>query len=578
MTAAVRMSTAALLLLALLASSCGGASSTDTADSGEPEPEADLAETIDEPTAETEPTPEPPAQAAEPVSTATPVPTPSPTPSPGPDADADGTPDALDDDDDNDGVPDTDDDFPFDPSRREILASQFPLVDGVVQLPDLPSVEALRWLQDQVLTGGTTVDEVLANFTPNFLSFFQPQQVVDFLATLGDADDGRWIAPVDARAVSQWWLWVAMGDPDNLAGGINLVQIEVDPNTGLIDLFGARGANPGLLVWSDPQDQSLSIAEAVEQLGTKGPDVSVVVAEIIGDECSVIAGHNEAIPGAIGSLFKTWVVGAIASEIEAGDISPDDTVTFVPGDYITAGARSTGKFTSEFELTVQQASNLMINISDNGATDVMMDFVGRDATTEWVFASGHADAERFTPMLNASEFFHLWGNVSQGEAAAYLAGDAAFQREFADTRLAPLRAYNQGVQRNFAAHVESWSASPLDACNNFAALRTRFIAGTEAGDFVDEVMGAEALLFGLRNEWDRVWYKGGALPGDSPDSAIARSDALLVESNDGKVYMLVGIYNDADDSTVGIPNKPFGSERQSLYARIMQHLVDGTGQ
>ncbi|MGZ0176227.1 MAG: serine hydrolase [Acidimicrobiales bacterium] len=192
----------------------------------------------------------------------------------------------------------------------------------------------------------------------------------------------RWIAPADARAVSQWGLWVALDDPDNLPGGINLVQAELDPNTGLIDRFEASVANPGLRVWSYPDDQLLSIAEPVKELDTNRPDDSVVVAKIISDKCSVIAGYNKAVPGSIGSLFKTWIVGAIASGIQTRDISPNNTVTFVRGDCITAGARSTGRFTSKFELTAHQPSNLMINISDNGATGVMKDFVGRGATTE----------------------------------------------------------------------------------------------------------------------------------------------------------------------------------------------------
>ncbi|NOX31947.1 MAG: serine hydrolase [Actinobacteria bacterium] len=283
--------------------------------------------------------------------------------------------------------------------------------------------------------------------------------------------------------------------------------INTDPNTGQISNFQASPSRLGLGTWQYAKDTALSIDQADVMFGDAVPNASILVADVTSNGCLPIAGHQQTVRRGIASLYKTWILGALATAVESGEILLDQIVTFAPGEYITAGANTTGQFEGVVEMTVQDAANLMMNVIDNGATDVLHELLGAAAVNDFARSSGHTNPDTLTPLLTVSQFAHLFGTVSSAQVDIFTGDDEAF--------------------------------------------------------------GGEVFLFGLRHQWDRIWYKGGGHPGFATGTFLVRSDGWLVENNDGRAFAVIAMYNPDEE----ISDNPFVFDIQSLYARIHQLLT-----
>jgi len=539
----------------MVAAACSGSAESTTNEVGnaqgaEQSADQDIA---DEPEIE-------PTTAAQPTATPEPEPTatPEPTPTPNPDFDSD-------------GVLNEDDDFPNDPTRSVALVSAFPLVDGVSQLDeDQPSVKALRAIQAIILAEETDQTQLEAIFDPFFFQSTPIAGFADQLDAIRAQANGSWEV-LDVRAVSRWWLWVQVGDPTNERRTTHLVLLGVNPNTNTINEIQFTNWRPGLQTQQYPGDQSKSIEDVVEDLSTKTEFVGVLVADVTADGCTTIAGYNEDVPLATASIYKQWVLGAAATEIEAGRMDPAQTVTFTPGQFMTEGASATSQFNSSFDLTLQQAANLMMNLSDNGATDMVERGIGRAPARDFVATSGHTNPDILNPIIGVRDYLHLFSSVSPSQVSQYLNGTEEDQQAFIVDTLDPLGPAGLGIYGNQNAREYSWQASPIDICETLATLSNRFAPDSAAGQFINEAFSGEAFLFGVRNEWDRVWYKGGGIPGTAPSTSSVLTHATLVQSNDGRAHVIVIMFN-ADQ---GFSVDPLEFEAASLMSRIHELLVEG---
>lgn len=539
-------------VLVLLASACGGSSTPSTErSSGASDADERTEQVAEEPTATAVPAP---------TATVVPEPTATPEPTPTPNPDIDG-----------DGVVNEADDFPEDPARAVALVSAFPLVDGVNQLDEsLPSVQGLREIQALVLAGDTDSSRLGEVFAPSFLQSFTAATVAQVIDQTGTAAGETWEV-VDVRAVTEWWLWVQMGDPANAAKPTQLVRVGLDPNTNLINEFAVNDWRLGLGAQQYPADRTKSLDAVIEDLSTKTDLVGVLVADVSADGCSAIAAHNEDIPLGTASVYKQWVLGAAATEIEAGRLDPTQLVNFTPGEYMSGGALTTGQFASSIDLTLQQAANLMMNRSDNGATDMVERTVGRPAAWEFVATSGHTDPDILNPIIGIRDYDHLYSSVSPAQVGEFLNGTEEEQEAFVVDVLDPLGPIRLGIFGNQNTREYTWQASPTDICETMATLANRFSPDSAAGQFIDEAFSGEAALFGVRNEWDRVWYKGGSIPGGGPGLNVILTHATLVQSNDGRAHAIIVMFN----SDAGFSTDPLQFEAASLMSRIHELLVLG---
>ena len=268
---------------------------------------------------------------------------------------------------------------------------------------------------------------------------------------------------------------------------------------------------------------------------------ALVTTERDGDTEDVIAVRDtKAAP--IGSAFKLYVLAAVADEIEAGAIAWDDTLT------LTAETRSLPSGTLQdqpdgTEVTVRQAAEQMIAISDNTATDLLIGLVGRERVEQAVVDLGHATPDRMRPLLTTREMFQLsYGPSGTGSAAelatlsdAWADGSEAERRTVLD-RVAtiPLSLTIDELTGAMAKTTEpawtrdlEWFASPADLAAAHRGLAERAERLPELSEILGKNPG-QGLAFD-RKVWPDIAFKGGGNTGVTSLSWRAiRADGLVL--------------------------------------------------
>jgi hypothetical protein len=474
------------------------------------------------------------------------------------DTDGDGQPDAVDADDDNDGTLDVNDLFPLDPSRTQAIVAAFPRNGGVYQLPNYPSTRQLAWVLQQLAPGTTTsLADINARISPASLATVPPASWQSFFASLrGIAPDG---IVIDLIATTPTSVTALIGVPGNNASGRFLTL-----TTGYADerirSLGATGfALNGSVIFT--ADQSLTLAQAADRFLTLGDQSSVLIARIENNRCSAIEQRNATTPRATASIFKTWVLGALAKAINDGEISEAQTVTLVASERVRNSALGNEPLGTVFPLS--DIATEMMGVSDNTATDHLHQLVGRPRLEAILPVYNNANPGLLTPFLSVNEQFNLFSGVPLADAEAYASGTEAFQRNYVDTVLEPLGPVT-GTLNNTSVYISSsWQATPIDVCNAFAGI-LRMNDRSRGFVLADRALSSQNAQPGLRNRWERVWYKGGSLNTGAGFNVLTHS--WLLQSDSRGTFAVIAMNN---STTPNIDQ--FAS--QSLTGRMLQ-LVD----
>ncbi len=259
-------------------------------------------------------------------------------------------------------------------------------------------------------------------------------------------------------------------------------------------------------------------AQAWEQIDAElaglGPDVSLLVARVAPDgTCEPVHEVDPTTARPIASQFKLFVLGALAEQVAAGEVSWDQTVTVREEDRSFGnGEGSLEKVEPGTEVTVEEAATKMISISDNTATDILIGLVGRDAVEaqarEWM-----ADASANDPFLTTREMFLL--HYVEGLAEQYLATPPDQRHDFLATEVdpRPLSDIYDGLDLD-PHHVDTveWFASAEDVCRAFVGLQD--LATDPALAPLSTILSLQVAGIDLAPaDWPTVWYKGGSEPG-----------------------------------------------------------------
>jgi beta-lactamase class A len=189
------------------------------------------------------------------------------------------------------------------------------------------------------------------------------------------------------------------------------------------------------------------------------------------------------------------------------------------------------------ERTVREFAEKMIAISDNTATDHVMDYVGRPAVERGLKLAGHGQPALNIPFLGTRELFALKLAATPDEVAAYKDAPVARKRKLLDE----LRGRPIDVAKAVAEWTQprllelEWFASGRDTCAVWAALaaRAKLDPASELMQIVSKNRGTEA----DPTVWPFVGFKGGSEPGVLHLSALARR-------SDGKWFVVVVAVND----------------------------------
>jgi len=279
-----------------------------------------------------------------------------------------------------------------------------------------------------------------------------------------------------------------------------------------------------------------TIEESFSRLAGMGT-LRALAAEVVDGECRVVEEVGASEPGPIGSTFKLYVLAALAEAVQNEDVSWDDEIVImdelksVPTGVLQDRPAGTS-------VTVLEAAELMISISDNTATDHLIDLLGRETVEAALAEYGNTSPELNTPLLNTRELTALKVGPASGLSIQWLDGGEAARRsilaQISDITPGdlPLQEWIDPIQPD---QLE-WFATPEDLCT--LAVRLGELAGSVPE--IDDILSTNPGVPADVGTWDTIWFKGGSEPG-----LLA---AWFVTRSQGRTYLTTGAVVNPDEA------------------------------
>ena len=364
----------------------------------------------------------------------------------------------------------------------------------------------LSWVLEALNLDDLTEEEVASHFTSTVTDKTSAAQIIAFFGQVRTLAEGDWTL-VRMEGNEEHTQMVALIQ----AGGQELaVQILVEGDSPhLIKDLSLNPAEPPSL-----DHPPSSWAELQKELAEEASHVSLLAAEVTGGSCQPIFGFEEDRALAIGSIFKLYVLGELARQIDEGLVSWEEALairedmrsfgSLRPGDSMEDAAAGT-------VFTLKRYAELMISNSDNTATDHLIDRLGRKNVEASLARLGHSDPTLNIPFLTTREYMLFKLALSPAEVVAYLELGSEGRRGFLDTDLAGRHIRDAVANRaEWVAPVDidstEWFASAADLCRAMAWLHE---AGSTPGlEPVLDILSKSGITFDER-VWPFVGFKGG---------------------------------------------------------------------
>ena len=395
-------------------------------------------------------------------------------------------------------------------------------------LPDAQVGRQLAWFLRAVANLPWSPQEIKAHFDSRFLAQISPDQIN---STLKQAP-----APSGASLTGVLWQDPAR-DPVKLKA---MADFDGVPLVVAVSVDGG-GLISGLLLMPY-QAPPASWAQIDQQLAAGAPDSSLLAARVSpGGSCTPVHQVAASTARPLGSMFKLFVLGALAHQIAAGRVSWDQELT------VTAAVKSPGSGALQdvpngTRVPVQQTAAKMIALSDNTAADMLMDLVGRSAVEaqdrQW---SDHAALN--VPFLTARESLLMKILNYPALANQYLSLAPGRRAAFLASSVDPLR-FSQAQVQNLsqvwtaARDIDTieYFASADDICRAFAGLQQ--LAAQPRLTALGSVLSANDGGIGLDPaQWPTVWFKGGSEPG-------VLTLGYLATNSKGQTFVVVAMLSD----------------------------------
>ncbi|KLO46469.1 beta-lactamase [Mycobacterium nebraskense] len=276
------------------------------------------------------------------------------------------------------------------------------------------------------------------------------------------------------------------------------IRIHTDDG-GWVDRFDLETQAPKINSWHD--------IDAV--LSKTGARYSYQVAKVDNAHCDPVAGTNtgESLP--LASIFKLYVLHALAGAIKDGTVSWDDQLT------VTDKSRAVGssglQLPAGAHVSVRTAAEKMIATSDNMATDLLIGKMGTHAIEEALATAGHHDPASMTPFPTMYELFSVgWGNPdlrSQWQhGSPQVRAQLLEQANSTPYEPDPIRAHTPA-----SSYGAEWYGNAEDVCRIHAALQADAVGKAAP---VRQILSAVAGIQLDRTVWPYIGAKAGGLPGD----------------------------------------------------------------
>lgn len=375
-------------------------------------------------------------------------------------------------------------------------------------------------------------------FTPEFLAAVPPAQLKAINASLV-AQHGAplGIERIEAKDAVRATVFL------RFAKSVGRVEMTLDPSQ--------SGKVAGLLLTGFTADNE-SLAAIVDEVRMLPGASNLLIARLDAAASEPLIAHNADKVLAIGSTFKLYILAELAAQVQRRKLGWD-RVTAV--DRKSFSSKATENWPLGAPVTLHSLASWMISVSDNGATDILLDVLGRDAVGKRLQAIGNSAADRNLPFLNTVEAFALKSNANAALRVQFLAASEAEQRRLLDSaanRLT-LEAITGEMFIGKPLHIETieWFASAQD----LARLMNHFRPPDQS-----DARAIMAINPGIARDtaarWAYLGYKGGSEAG-------VISMSFLLKSKNGRWYAVTASWNNA---AAPVDN--------DVFAGLMQRLVE----
>ncbi len=302
----------------------------------------------------------------------------------------------------------------------------------------------------------------------------------------------------------------------------SLDSVDIGANVATLHLISSYGARQDIRIHTDdggwvdrfdldtqPPPSITSWADVDAVLSKTGARYSYQVAKVDNGHCDPVAGSNtgESLP--LASIFKLYVLHALAGAVRNGAVSWDDQLT------VTAKSKAVGSSGLELppgaQVSVRTAAEKMIATSDNMATDLLIGKLGTHAIEEALATAGHHDPASMTPFPTMYELFSVgWGQPDLRDqwrrASPRVRAQLLQQANSTPYQPDPTRAHTPAS--SFGAE---WYGNAEDICRVHATLQADAVGRAVP---VRQILAAVAGIQLDREKWPYIGAKAGGLPGD----------------------------------------------------------------
>lgn len=371
-----------------------------------------------------------------------------------------------------------------------------------------------------IINAPTDLEKVLA---PSFLAAVAPDKFAEisksFTAQYGKALKVVKITPKNEFAADIEILF----EKDTIGKGVIVLETNA-PN-----LIGG-------LRFTAFEKTSATLEEIVAEMKKLPGQTGFAAVKLGGENFTPIVSHNADKPFAIGSTFKLYILAELVRSIEAGERKWSDVVELSEKSLPSGQMQNWQKGSP---VTLHTLAAMMISISDNTATDQLIETLGRDKIEKMLTITGNENPKLSIPFLKTVEMFKIKGAVKENYAKNYLEKDVSGRRamlgkeiaEFDSSRIDP----NFLSKPNNISNIE-WFAAP----NDLARLMNWLKRHTEKSpaDLGRGVLAInDALTETDANDWKYVGYKGGSETG-------VINMTYLLQSKKGDWFAVSGSWND----------------------------------
>ncbi|HUR50316.1 MAG TPA: serine hydrolase [Acidimicrobiales bacterium] len=394
---------------------------------------------------------------------------------------------------------------------------------AAVERLDGPAASQLRWVLSR-LGEGASESELRQHFAAAFLEAVPADKLNPILVQVGAEGpfDVETVEPNGPTALS-----VTLKGPRH--GVAISIAVEPEPPHLITGLFFKP---------VERRVQSANFDELVAALRKAAPEVTFLAADVVDGQCRTVHAVDPDKALALGSAFKLYVLGAVAQAVIQGDLTWEQMVP-VRDDQLVHTSQRFGAQTTRRQGSVEELAQAMIEVSDNTATDVLLELVGRHAVEAAQARMGMSAPAANVPFLSTREMTLLkWGRPPL--AAEFLAqGDAAARRRFLDERLSGRPAREQDVDFTpHPNHIEAieWFASASDLCRAHLALAD--LARRPVLAPLAQILGTNPGL-PFEPQPKHVSFKGGSEPG------VLAGSWLIAGPDDERVMIVILLRNTA---------------------------------